>query len=109
MAGTKRKSAPVKIAHVKESKKPRINSDLKPTTKKGKPLAVKKAQDLSGSDSDDSDSDGGVPVGYKNKASDEEDDDEKEEIDEDLPNANDGLHPERAKAVVVNSKYCKMC
>lgn len=99
MSGTKRKGAPAKSEYVKESKKAKFE-DGKKVVKKSKivvPLPtkkiIKKVEVESEEISEDSDSDGGVPVGDSN------DDD-----DEDLPNAADGLHPERAKAVVVNSK-----
>jgi len=100
MSGTKRKGAPVKSEYVKESKKAKFE-DGKKVVKKSKivvPLPtkkiVKKVEVESEEISEDSDSDGGVPVGDSND----------EEEDEDLPKAEDGLHPERAKAVVVNSK-----
>src|SRR4051812_38544412 len=62
MNGTKRKDAPGKDAYVKHSKKPKTESGLKSALKKDKPkqkaAPVKKIQELS--DSEDSDSDGGV-------------------------------------------------
>ncbi|KAK0104667.1 pumilio domain member 6 [Cadophora gregata] len=106
-AGTKRKSAPVKNVHVKESKKPKIDVAVRPALKKGKPAPVKKIEDSSDDDSDDSDSDGGVPLGYqfKKSGSDQEEGEDEESSDfEELPKAADGLHPDRAKAVVTNSQ-----
>ncbi len=115
MAGVKRKSAPVKNAHMKESKKPKIDSGMKSALKtKTKPAPVKKVEestDEDSEDSEDSDSDGGVPLNfgsYGQENVDEVDSEvqEKEEVDsEDGPSTTDGLHPERAKAVVTNSKY----
>lgn len=110
MAGTKRKSSPIKNVHVKESKKPKIDSGMKSVLKtKSKPLPVKKVEEFSDVDSEDSDSDGGVPLNF---GSDESDDEEEVEEAEDVeegksdsePKSTDGLHPERAKAVVTNSK-----
>ncbi|KAG4424431.1 hypothetical protein IFR04_002487 [Cadophora malorum] len=101
-AGTKRKSAPVKNVHVKESKKPKIDVAVKSALKKGKPAPIKKVEISSDDDSDDSDSDGGVPIDRQSKKSSS---DEEEGSDlEDLPKAADGLHPDRAKAVVTNSQ-----
>mgnify|MGYP003629797901 CR=1 FL=1 len=101
-AGTKRKSAPVKNVHVKESKKPKIDVAVKSALKKGKPAPIKKVEISSDDDSDDSDSDGGVPINRQSKKSSS---DEEEGSDlEDLPKAADGLHPDRAKAVVTNSR-----
>jgi pumilio family protein 6 len=101
MAGTKRKSAPVKNVHVKESKKVKIDAAVKMTPKVKKPAKaapVQKPELSSDSDEDelDSDGDGGVPLG--GSPSDEEG-------EEGVPNAADGLHPERAKAVTANSNY----
>jgi pumilio homology domain family member 6 len=96
MAGTKRKSSPVKNGHVKESKKPKIEPGLK-------------SSDLdsdsdSGSDSDDSD--GGAPLDdvlmdLDEKGKGEDSSDEEEAI----PKVEDGLHPERAKAAATNSNF----
>jgi len=92
-AGIKRKSAPTKSVYVKESKKAKIDagkvpkSALKPT---------KKPVQSSDSESEDSE-DGGAPLA-------EEDSDSRSLEEGDLPKVTDGLHPERAKAVVVNSK-----
>jgi pumilio family protein 6 len=111
MAGTKRKSAPAKDSNVKENKKPKFDSGKKSALKtktKSKALPAKKAEELTNEDSEDSDSDGGVPL------SDSEDvdmddaepqkQDEEESGSEDVPMQNDGIHPDRAKAVVTNSK-----
>jgi pumilio family protein 6 len=108
MAGTKRKSAPVKNVHVKESKKPKFDSDMKSALKtKTKPLPVK-GEEPSDEDFEDSDSDGGVPVNFESNELDDVEEDgevEAEETDsEEVPKTTDGLHPERAKAVVTNSK-----
>lgn len=106
MAGTKRKSAPVKNVHVKESKKPKIDPAVKSAMKKEKKAPVKKIEELSDEDSDDSDSDGGAPLDYKSKKHSEEGDEDLDSESEDIPAAEDGLHPERAKAVATNSEYC---
>ena len=93
LAGTKRKSLPV---HVKASKKPKI--ELKSALKSGKPakkVAPKDDPD-NFSDSDDVESDGGAKLG--GKAEEEEEDEEENEINED-----DGVHPDRVKAVVTSS------
>ncbi|KAG4440010.1 hypothetical protein IFR05_004524 [Cadophora sp. M221] len=104
-AGTKRKSAPVKNVHVKESKKPKIDGVVKSAMKKGKSAPVKEVEVSSDEDSEDSDSDGGVPLDYQSKkGSSEEEDEEAGSEEEDLPKATDGLHPDRAKAVVTNGQ-----
>jgi pumilio homology domain family member 6 len=105
MAGTKRKTAPAKDVYVKENKKAKIGSDVKSSSKskdKPKPILkpVQKVEEPSDSDSEDSDSDGGVPLNVEDSTSEVE---ENESEEEDLPKASDGLHPERAKAVVTNS------
>ncbi len=105
MAGTKRKSAPVKNVHAKESKKPKIDSAVKTALKKGKKAPVKNIEELSDDDSDDSDSDGGAPLGYNPKNDNGEKDEDRDSEFEELPAAEDGLHPERAKAVATNSEY----
>jgi Rieske Fe-S protein len=103
MAGIKRKSAPVKDVHVKESKKPKIDSGMRSTFKtKAKPAAVKKVEELTDEDSEDSDSDGGVPLNFMSDESEEQEKGEKDSDSEEVPS--DGLHPDRAKAVVTNSK-----
>lgn len=112
MAGVKRKSAPVKNVHVKESKKPKIDAGMKSDLKtKAKPLPVKKVEELSDEDSEDSDSDGGVPINFESEESEDIEEieeagevEEEENYSEDAPTTADGLHPERAKAVVTNSK-----
>ena len=102
MAGTKRKSAPVKNVHVKENKKPKIEQ-VKKSALKSKPKPVDMVEETSDLDtedfSEDSGSDGGVPL-----YSSEPEDSEEESDSEATPKVADGLHPERAKAVVVNSK-----
>jgi pumilio family protein 6 len=97
MAGTKRKSAPVKNVYVKENKKAKIDSAGKMASKSKKPAKVPAKEVSSDSDEDDldSDADGGVPLG---------DDTSDPESSEEIPSTGDGLHPERAKAVVANSK-----
>ncbi|XMA11204.1 hypothetical protein WAI453_003995 [Rhynchosporium graminicola] len=102
--GTKRKSAPIKNEHVKESKKPKIAASVKSSLKKGRaPVKVEVSSDEDADDSD-SDSDGGAPVEHRPKKGNLDDDDEEMLDEEDLPKAADGLHPERAKAVVTNSQ-----
>ena len=111
MAGVKRKSAPLNNAHAKKSKKPKIDLGMKSDPKsKSKPAPVKKIVDSSDEDSEDSDSDGGVPLDYESDESEDVDEIDAEKLEdeesssEELPKATDGLHPERAKAVIVNSK-----
>lgn len=105
MSGTKRKSAPVKDVHVKESKKPKIDSGLKSTMKSKKSKPVKIVEESSDSGSEDSDSEGGAPLFNEPIASSEEENDKDDESDsEEVPKEADGLHPDRAKAVVVNSR-----
>ncbi|KAH6678256.1 armadillo-type protein [Halenospora varia] len=105
MAGTKRKSAPVKEGHVKESKKVKTSAGREMAPKK-KGLAVKpprpaKIVEKSASESsDDDDSDGGVPLSSMSGV-------EEDEEEENLPSAADGLHPDRVKAVVANSQSSK--
>ncbi|TVY48252.1 Pumilio homology domain family member [Lachnellula occidentalis] len=115
-AGTKRKSAPEKDVYLKEKKKAKIGSDVKSVSKskdkaKPKPVLkkVQKIEQLSESESDESDADGGVALDVENlKVNDSTSDVEENNSDsEDLPNAEDGLHPERAKAVVANSQSSK--
>jgi pumilio family protein 6 len=100
MAGIKRKSNPVKDVHVKESKKAKTDASLKSALKssKSRPDPVKKAEGSSDSDSEDSDSDDGA---ISHSEPEEEDD------SDEVPKATDGLHPDRAKAVVTNGK--SMC
>jgi pumilio family protein 6 len=109
MAGTKRKSAPVKDSNIKENKKPKFDSSKKFATKtKTKAMPVKKAEQLTDEDSEDSDSDGGVPLSDSEDAdmddAEPQEQDEEESDSEDIPMQNDGIHPDRAKAVVTNSK-----
>ena len=110
-AGTKRKSAE-KDGYVKEKKKAKTGSDVKSVSKskdktKPKPVLKKaqKVEQMSESESDDSDADGGVALDVKDsKVDDSTSDIEGNDSDsEDLPKVADGLHPERAKAVVTNS------
>jgi len=110
MAGVKRKSAPVNNSHVKESKKPKVDSDMKSALKaKSKPPPVK-IEESNDEDSEDSDSDGGVPLDYESGGSEgvneivAKEHEEEQSDSEELPKAADGLHPERARAVIVNSK-----
>ncbi|KAI9051117.1 hypothetical protein LZ554_005220 [Drepanopeziza brunnea f. sp. 'monogermtubi'] len=100
--GSKRKSAPVKNAHVQESKKPKIDVAFM-SVKKEKKVPVTNTEESSDDDSEDSSSDdGGVPV---DQASQEESKSEDDETDsEETPRAADGLHPQRAKAVATNSQ-----
>lgn len=106
MAGAKRKSPSVKNGHSKDAKKAKIESPRKLASRtKSKPSSVKKLgeyRDEDADDSDDSDLDGGVPLNSKDGDSDLEE--EEENNQEPTPTANDGIHPERAKAVVANSK-----
>lgn len=92
LAGTKRKSLPV---HAKASKKPKIElkSSLKKSSKSAKTIPVKDDAD-NFSDSDDLESDGGAKL-------DEEGEDAEEESEF---KPEDGLHPDRVKAVVASSK-----
>ncbi len=108
MAGTKRKSAPGKDSHKKDTKKAKTEKEpyvKKPKVKSAPP--VKKVQEPTSEEEDfdsDIDSDGGAPIGVKDiDLEDQEDEDE-----EDLPKASDGLHPERAKAVVINSEHSQL-
>ncbi len=109
MAGTKRKAAPVKSVHVK---KPKTDKDvvIKKASKSkstAKTAPVKKVQEPSDSDEDDLDSDvdsdGGVPLDLEENSL--ENEEEQDDSEENLPKVADGLHPERAKAVVVNSEF----
>ncbi|PMD48628.1 ARM repeat-containing protein [Hyaloscypha variabilis F] len=113
MAGVKRKSAPVNNSHVKESKKPKVDSDMKSALKaKSKPPPVK-IEESNDEDSEDSDSDGGVPLDYESGGSEgvneivAKEHEEEQSDSEELPKAADGLHPERARAVIVNSQSSK--
>ncbi len=103
MTGTKRKSAPAKDGHTKESKKPKIDTglDLSSRSNKSKPKQAKivKESSESDSDSDVSNSDGGALLHNENPNVLEEESDS-----EPTPKIADGLHPDRAKAVVTNSK-----
>jgi hypothetical protein len=108
--GTKRKESPEKEAFVKKSKKiktDKVEKGDKPVQekkvkqavreeeekkdKKKKVKSTKKREKLS---DDDSESDGGAPL--------EDQDVDPEE--EDIPTAEDGLHPDRAKGVALSSK-----
>lgn len=103
MAGTKRKLAPAKDVYAKDSKKAKVGSKSKPSSKEDKRKStakpVVKVKELSVSDSDDSDAEGGVPL-----ESNQMDEDEESSDLEDDSNAAQGLHPERAKAAAANSK-----
>ena len=105
MNGTKRKGGPVKEPHVKKPKKSKVEDAPEQVSKKekSKSKSVKKAKkSRSDDDADLSDSDGGVPI--IEKAAGAMDIDSDDEEDEDIPTAEDGLHPERAKVVNQNSK-----
>jgi pumilio family protein 6 len=108
MNGTKRKIAPVKDAYKTETKKPKFGSRPNSALKsKVKSVPAKTVEELS--DSGDSESDGGVPLysqpEYGEDSRDAVESDATEDSDtEPLPKIQDGLHPERAKAVVVNSE-----
>ncbi len=111
MAGTKRKSAPVKDSNVKENKKPKFDSGKKSASKtktKTKAMPVKKAEESTDEDSEDSDSDGGVSLSDSEDVdmddAESQKQDEEESDSEDVPMQNDGIHPDRAKAVVTNSE-----
>ena len=106
MNGTKRKGAPSKDVARKDSKKPKIDSNKKATTKQPKvaPETVKRR--ATQSDSEDSDSGGGVPL-FGKESSDSsglDESDTTEYVSEGGPAAKDGVHPERLKAAAVNSK-----
>ena len=112
MAGTKRKSFPVKNGHVKESKKPKIESGLKSTLKSKPKSAPKKLVESSDLDSDsdsDSDSDGGAPLYDSPIDLDGEGEGEDSSEEEAIPNVEDGLHPERAKAAATSIKFTCSC
>ncbi|RDL42081.1 ARM repeat-containing protein [Venustampulla echinocandica] len=106
MAGTKRKLAPSKDVYVKDSKKAKVGSNSKSALKQDKRKStakpVVKVKELSVSDSDDSESEGGAPLESNQTDGDEEGSD----LD-DSPNAIEGLHPERAKAAATNSQSSK--
>jgi pumilio family protein 6 len=111
MAGTKRKSAPVKDSNVKGNKKLKFDSGKKSASRtktKSKAIPVKKAEEFTDEDSKDSDSDGGVPLSNSEDVdmddAEPQKQDEEESDSEDVPMQNDGIHPDRAKAVVTNSK-----
>lgn len=109
MAGIKRKSASGKDGHVKEIKKAKTDAGVKKVSKSKKPAKapVKKAESSDEDEDDmdvdeDSDMDGGVPL--EGGAA------ESEELEEDEgPNIEDGLHPDRVKAVVASSEYYELC
>ena len=108
MNGTKRKIAPAKDAYKTETKKPKVGSGPNSAFKsKVKSVPAKTVEELS--DSGDSESDGGVPLynqpEYGEGSRDAVESDATEDSDtEPHPKIQDGLHPERAKAVVVNSE-----
>lgn len=108
MAGTKRKSSPVKNRHVKESKKPKIESGLKSALKIKPKSAPKKLVESSDLDSD-SDSDGGAPLDDSPIDLDEEEEGEDSSEEEAIPRVENGLHPERAKAAATSSKFTCSC
>ena len=103
MPGIKRKSAPEKDVNVKGSKKPKIDNTPKSANKSKSTRAPAKVFEESGDSTDDWDEDDEGGAGL--------DEDEGEDVDmgddgdsEPTPNAADGLHPDRAKAVVTNSQ-----
>lgn len=105
--GAKRKGPPSKNGPTKDSKKPKIDSGLKSAMKtKPKPRAVKMKELSISDDSDSDDADGGAPLYNKASAKSEDlDESDTSEGDEEAtPDEGNGLHPDRAKAVVVNSK-----
>jgi pumilio family protein 6 len=108
MAGTKRKSSPVKNGHVKESKRPKIEFSLKSTLKSKPKSAPKKLMESSDLDSN-SDSDGGAPLDDSPMDLDEEGEEEDSSEEEAIPNVEDGLHPERAKAAATSIKFTSSC
>jgi len=97
VTGMKRKSAPGKTAPVKESKKAKIDSGRKDKVAKPKAKPAKKVE--TESESSDSDEDGGV--GLDSPSGDEEMSDA---VSEDFPKEEDGIHPDRVKAVAANSR-----
>ena len=106
MPGIKRKSAPVKVARVNDSKKPKIDSDLRSTLKsksktKPEPAKIVEQSNDSEEDSDDYDNYGGAPL-YDAPADSSEKDEDSESAA--TPKYADGLHPDRAKAAVTNSE-----
>lgn len=99
MSGIKRKSAPVKDADVKGSKKPKIDTAPKSTIKSKSTREPAKVFEESSESSDDwDDADEGVEVEGEDEVMGEDSDSEPP------PEVADGLHPDRAKAVVTNSK-----
>jgi pumilio homology domain family member 6 len=105
MPGRKRKSAPVKDVHIKDSKKLKIDSSLKSAMKSKSKAPINIVEESSEFGSEDSDSDGGAPLHSKSAVSLEDEEEEDEDSDsEATPKVADGLHPDRAKAVVTNSK-----
>jgi len=101
MPGTKRKSAPVKDVHAKESKKLKTQPSLKSGLKSESKAPLKVVEESSESDFDEPDSDGGAPLYSGSIGSPDDVEDSDSEL---TPKVADGLHPDRAKAVVVNSK-----
>ncbi|PQE11185.1 pumilio domain-containing protein [Rutstroemia sp. NJR-2017a BVV2] len=97
VTGMKRKSAPSKTAQVKESKKAKIDSGRKDKVAKPKAKPSKKVE--TESESSDSDEDGGVEL--DSPSGDEEMSDA---VSENSPKEEDGIHPDRVKAVAANSK-----
>jgi pumilio family protein 6 len=105
MPGTKRKLAPMKDVNIKDSKKVKIDSNLKSALKSKNKAPVNVVDESGESDLEKSDSDGGAPLYSDSAASPEEEEEEGEDSDsEATPKVADGLHPDRAKAVVTNSK-----
>jgi hypothetical protein len=101
MSGIKRKSAPEKDANVKGIKKPKINAASKSALKSKSTRAPAKVFKESSESSDDWD---GEDEGA-DKVGEDEDMGMGEDGDyEPTPKVADGLHPDRAKAVVTNSR-----
>lgn len=105
--GSKRKERPVKDSSTKDRGSKKVKTDgesghTKSKKEKSKPIVIskakhsKKAKVESESDSEDSDS-GGAPLA-------DEDGDIEMEDEEILPAEAEGLHPDRAKAVINNSE-----
>jgi pumilio homology domain family member 6 len=108
MNGTKRKGAPSKDAHTKDSKKPKIDSNNKKATMKPK-VQQKTARKIEEqSDSEDFDSEGGAPLYNQDLSNssglEESDTTEFSEEGKVTPAAKDGVHPDRVNAAVQTSK-----
>jgi pumilio family protein 6 len=102
MSGTKRKAESVKPSK-KDSKKAKIDSDSK-KEKKSKKIVKEPTPSESDEPSDDELDAGGVSL---EDEEDEEMDDAEEKIN--APKAQDGLHPERAKAAANAGEFGQVC